>query len=87
MNDKLTPKERFTVFIAEEYRNFSHLSGAEVSKLFKLAGIFNFINDTYEALHTEDLKFVLFQIDEIIQNSRHSKQELPAPVHWRDVAG
>jgi hypothetical protein len=68
MNDKLTPKERFTVFIAEEYRNFSHLSGAEVSKLFKNAGIFDFINDTYEALHTEDLKFVLFQIDEIIQN-------------------
>ena len=46
MNNDLTPKERFTVFIAEEYRNFKHLSGAEVGKLFKLAGIFDFINDT-----------------------------------------
>lgn len=45
------------------------MPGAEVNKLFKLAGIFDFINDTYEALHTEDLKFVLFQIDEIIQKA------------------
>jgi hypothetical protein len=70
MNNNLTSKERFTVFIAEEYRNFSHLSGAEVNKLFKLAGIFDFISDTYEALHTEDLKFILFQIDEIVQKNR-----------------
>jgi len=66
-SNKLTPKEHFTVFIAEEYRNFCHLSGAEVNKLFKTAGIFDFIDNTYEALHTEDLKFVLHQIDEIIK--------------------
>jgi hypothetical protein len=72
MNNKLTPKERFTVFIIEEYRKFSHLPGTEANKLFKLAGIFDFINETYEALHTENLKFVLFQIDEIIQKARYS---------------
>ena len=69
MINELSPKERFTVFITEEYRNFKHISGAEVNRLFKLAGIFDFINDTYEALHTEDLKFVLFQIDEMVENS------------------
>jgi len=69
MNNELTPKERFIVFITEEYRNFSNMSGAEVNKLFKNAGVFDFINDTYEALHTEDLKFVLFQIDEIVQRN------------------
>jgi len=70
MNNELTQKERFILFIVEEYRNFSNLSGAEVNKLFKLAGIFDFINDTYEALHTEDLKFILFQIDEIVQKKK-----------------
>ena len=46
-------KERaFTVFCLENYKTYRNLSGQEVALLFDRYGVFDYIREFYDVLHT-----------------------------------
>lgn len=58
----------FLVFCVEEYKNAHGLSGAEVVQMFDRYGVFSYLQDGYEALHTMGTKYIMDDIDDFMQN-------------------
>jgi hypothetical protein len=63
----MTDIEKYTIFLIEQYRSKFGISANSVYNLFKEKKIFEYINDTFEALHTLDTGFVVSEIDGILR--------------------
>jgi hypothetical protein len=63
----MTDIEKYTIFLIEQYRSKFGISANSVYNLFKEKKIFEYINDTFEALHTLDTGFVVSEIDGILK--------------------
>jgi hypothetical protein len=61
----MSNKEKYTILLLEKYCAYKGLCGADVYDLFEKHGIFDYINNTYEALHTQDTNFVVGEIDKM----------------------
>lgn len=59
----------FTVFCLENYKAYRKLSGQEVSLLFEQYGVFDYIREFYDVLHTTGHNYINNDID-IYLNSR-----------------
>lgn len=59
----------FTVFCLENYKAHKNLSGQEVSSLFDRYGVFDYIREFYDVLHTTGHNYINNDID-IYLNSR-----------------
>ena len=59
----------FTVFCLESYKVHRNLSGQEVYALFEHYGVFDYINEFYDVLHTTGHNYINNDID-IYLNSR-----------------
>lgn len=59
MNEELF----FTVFCLESYKLHRNLSGKETAKLFSDYGVFDYINEFYDVLHTTGHDYINNDID------------------------
>ncbi len=59
----------FTVFCLENYKIHRNLNGQEVSLLFDRYGVFDYIREFYDVLHTTGYNYINNDID-IFLNSR-----------------
>ena len=59
----------FTVFCLENYKIHRNLNGQEVSSLFERYGVFDYIREFYDVLHTTSHHYINNDID-IYLNSR-----------------
>ena len=59
----------FAVFCLENYKTYRNLSGQEVSLLFDRYGVFDYIREFYDVLHTTGHNYINNDID-IYLNSR-----------------
>lgn len=59
----------FTVFCLENYKIHRNLNGQEVSSLFERYGVFDYLREFYDVLHTTGHHYINNDID-IYLNSR-----------------
>lgn len=53
----------FTIFCIENYRHYKSLTGKQVIELFARYGVFEYINEFYDVLHTTGHNFINNDID------------------------
>ncbi len=53
----------FTVFCVECYKQYRNLSGKEVIKLFSDYGVFDYIKEFYDVLHSTGHNYINHDID------------------------
>lgn len=53
----------FTVFCLENYKIHRNLNGQEVSSLFEQYGVFDYIREFYDVLHTTGYNYINNDID------------------------
>lgn len=53
----------FTVFCLESYKQYRHLSGAETANIFSQYGVFDYIREFYDVLHTTGHNYINRDID------------------------
>ena len=58
---------RFTVFCLEGYKLYRHLPGKEVARLFQDYGVFSYLNEFYDVLHTTGIQYINHDIDEFLR--------------------
>lgn len=59
----------FAVFCMENYKTHRNMSGRDVSLLFDRYGVFDYIREFYDVLHTTGYRYINNDID-IYLNSR-----------------
>ena len=62
----MTNIEKYTIFLIEQYRFKFGISANSAYNLFKSKGILEYINNTFEAIHTLDTNFVLSEIEGLV---------------------
>ena len=66
----MTNVEKYKVFLIEQYREKNNLTARVVYNLFKNHGIFEYIEKTFEAIHTQDTDEVISEIEtQIVANN------------------
>jgi len=70
----MTNIEKYTIFLIEQYRSKFGISANSTYNLFKEKKIFEYINETFEAIHTLDTDFVISEIERLAIPTTH-----PAP--------
>ena len=65
----MTKEMSFAIFCMESYKSHRNLNGREVSALFQRYGVFDYIRDFYDILHTTGYNYINNDID-IYLNSR-----------------
>ena len=53
----------FAIFCMENYKSYRNLNGREVSALFQRYGVFDYIRDFYDVLHTTGHNYINNDID------------------------
>ena len=56
----------FTVFCLESYKAQKGISGKEADALFRKYGVYNYILEFYDVLHTTGRQYIVHDIDEFI---------------------
>lgn len=59
----MSKEMKFTVFCLENYKLHRNLSGKEVSELFERYGVFDYICEFYDVLHTTGFNYINNDID------------------------
>ncbi len=59
----MSKEMKFTVFCLESYKLHRNMSGKTVSKLFADYGVFDYINEFYDVLHTTGDSYINNDID------------------------
>ena len=56
----------FTVFCMEKYSDYKSITGREVASLFEKYGVFDYLEEFYDVLHTTDSSYINHDIDSFI---------------------
>ena len=56
----------FLSFCIEQYKEMKHLSGAEAAKLFGQYGVLEYLEEHFEALHSQSRQWLMEDIEEFI---------------------
>jgi len=59
----------FTIYCIEEYREAKKLTGRQVISLFNKYGLFDFIEKSYDALHTFGGDEIVWNLQDYIEHS------------------
>lgn len=63
------PKElAFTVFCLENYKSYRNMNGQEVSTLFNRYGVFDYLREFYDILHSTGHNYINRDIDIYLQS-------------------
>ena len=63
----------FRVFCIESYCDLKDIYHEDAFVLFRQYGVFEFLDDTFEVLHTEDVVYIVETIDRYIKSRRREK--------------
>lgn len=70
-NGGLSARElQFIVFCVENYARQKHLSSLEVFALFRRSGMYRFLTDNYDVLHTQGDAYILDEITKYLKKRR-----------------
>ena len=58
----------FKIFCLERYKSQHSMKGNEVVSLFKQYGVFDYITNFYDVLHSFGEKYIIADIDEFISS-------------------
>ena len=61
----------FIAFCLETYKNANGMNGAEVSELFSMTGLTEFLAENFESIHTQSPQWIIEEINEYL--SAHNK--------------
>ena len=70
MLDHVSKTLHFKVFCLEQYKNEHRMKGVDVMRLFKQYGVFEYLGDHYNVLHSLGAGYLVQDIDEFIQVRR-----------------
>ena len=59
---------KFIIFCLENYRYFKQLTAMQSLSLFQKAGVFQYLTDGYEVLHTQSREYIIADIEDFIDN-------------------
>ena len=59
----MSKEASFTVFCLENYKAYRKLSGKEVMEIFSAYGVFDYIREFYDVLHTTGHQYINHDID------------------------
>lgn len=59
----MSKEMKFTVFCLENYKIHRSMTGKEVNELFKKHGVFDYLYEFYDVLHTTGYQYVNNDID------------------------
>lgn len=59
----------FVTFCIEQYKNYKGISGEEAMQLLSEAGVLEYLVEHYETLHLESLRWILNDIDELVESN------------------
>lgn len=71
----MSKETTFSVFCIENYKTYKALTGKQTVELFRRYGVFDYLNEFYDVLHTTGYQYINHDID-IYLKSRNA--ELPA---------
>lgn len=63
----MSKETKFTVFCIESYKVHRALTGRQVSELFEKYGVFEYIREFYDVLHTTGYQYINNDIDIYLQ--------------------
>lgn len=66
MNKKHLDIAYFLSFCIEQYKKAKHLSGAETAEVFGRYGVLEYLEENFEALHSQSCQWILEDIEEFI---------------------
>lgn len=73
MDNKKLDIGYFISFCIEQYKNAKQISGAEASRRFSQYGVFEYLDEHYEPLHSQGSQWILEDIDEFINLRKGGK--------------
>lgn len=56
----------FLSFCIEQYKETKHLPGAEAAKIFSQYGVLEYLEEHFEALHSQSRQWIMEDIEEFI---------------------
>lgn len=59
----MSEEGRFTIFCMESYKIHKSLTGREVLELFQQYGVFDYLREFYDVLHTTGYQYINQDID------------------------
>lgn len=63
----MSREAQFTVFCMESYKIHKALTGRQVSELFEKYGVFEYIQEFFDVLHTTGYQYINHDIDIYLQ--------------------
>ena len=63
----------FIIFCMEIYKNKEKITGKEVYDLFEKFGVFNYLEEGYDMLHTQGSEWMIDDIEEFLNQRGFSK--------------
>ena len=59
---------KFIIFCLEHYRHFKKMTAMQSLSLFRQTGVFQYLTEGYEVLHTQSRDYLVADIDDFIHN-------------------
>ena len=66
MNKRNLDIAYFLSFCIEQYKEAKHLSGADAAEIFGKYGVLEYLQEHFEALHSQSRQWILEDIEEFI---------------------
>ena len=63
----MNPRTRFTVFCLENYKTHRQMTGKQTAELFEKYGVYDYVYDFYDVLHTTGYQYINKDIDEYLK--------------------
>jgi hypothetical protein len=61
---------KFIIFCLEHYRSFRHITAMQALSLFRQTGVFQYLVEGYDVLHTQGREYIVADIDDFINNHK-----------------
>ena len=58
----------FIIFCIEHYRHFKQMTAMQSLALFRRTGVFQYLSEGYDVLHTQSRDYIVADIDDFIHN-------------------
>ena len=77
----MSKEAAFSVFCLENYKAYKSLTGKQTAELFRQYGVFDYLNEFYDVLHTtgyqyinHDIDIIIYQVVSLLSVSRSDSQ-------------
>jgi len=61
---------KFIIFCLEQYRYFRQMTAMQTLLLFRQTGVFQYLAEGYDVLHTQGRNYIIADIDDFVNNHK-----------------